>query len=229
MVPQAGAAAAPVALSSLPEPTWRFLLARGLPQFAGETALPVLAFYGGWRLSGLAGGIGASAVVSLALAALLVRRGRDTGLVVLGAVFVAIQALVALAAHSATVYLAQPVAFSFLLALAYVGSVVAGRPLIGIFASAWYPFPDWFRASRPFKREFGMQTLVWAAFCVARATLRLVVLLHSGVGGFVVISLLTGAPPYAVIVGWGLWHARRTFSRLDDSEVASPGAAETAD
>lgn len=229
LVPQARAAAAPLDLSSLPEPTWRFLLARGLPQFAGETALPVLAFYGGWRAWGLAGGIVASTAVSLALAAALLRRGRDTGLVALGALFVAIQALVALAAHSATVYLAQPVVFSLLLAVAYVVSVVVGRPLIGVFASAWYPFPGWFRASPPFRREFGMQTLVWAAFCVVRAALRLAALLHSGVGGFVVVSLLTGGPPYAVLVAWGVWHARRAFSRLADEDVSGLVAAGPAD
>jgi hypothetical protein len=78
----------------------------------------------------------------------------------------------------------------------------------------------WFRASVPFRREFGMQTLVWAAFCVARAVLRLVVLLHSGVGGFVVVSIVTGAPPYALLVGWGIWHARRSFSLLDAAALA---------
>jgi hypothetical protein len=204
-------------VTDLPDPTWGFLLRQGLPQFACETVLPVLAFYAGWKVLGLAGGVGCSTIVSLVLAAVLVRRGRDTGLVALGAVFVAIQAVVALAAHSATVYLAQPVVFSFLLALVYVGSVAVGRPLIGIAASAWYPFPSWFRASRPFRREFGLQTLVWAVFCAARATLRLVALLHAGVAGFVVVSLLTSGPPYAVLVGWGVWHARRVFGRLDES------------
>jgi intracellular septation protein A len=205
----------------LPEPTWRLLLARGLPQFAGEAAMPVVAFYAGWRVWGLGAGIGLSTAASLTIAAWLVRRGRDTRLLMLGVVAVVIQSAVALAAHSATVYLAQPVVFSFLWAIAYVGSVIVGRPLIGVFASAWYPFPSWFRATAAFRREFGLQSLVWAGFCVLRATLRLVILLHSGVGGFVVVSLLTGLPPYAALVGWGLWHARRSFSRLDLSSSAA--------
>lgn len=192
------------------------MLGRGLPQFALEAVTPVLAFYAAWRAYGLGAGIAASTVVSVAVAAYVVRRGQDVALVALGVVFVLVQAAVALATHSTTVYLAQPVVFSSLLALVYVGSVVVGRPLIGVFASAWYPFPAWFRESAPFRREFAMQTLVWAAYCLARAALRLVVLLHSGVGGFVVVSLLTGVPPYVVLVVWGIWHARRTFSRLSD-------------
>jgi intracellular septation protein A len=189
------------------------MLGRGLPQFVLEAVVPVVVFYAAWRAGGLAAGIAVSTVCSIAIAAYLVRSGRDAGVVLLGVAFVLIQAGVALAAHSTTVYLAQPVVFSALLAVAYVASVLAGRPLIGVFAAAWYPFPRWLRESDVFRREFGMQTLVWAAFMLLRAGLRLWSLLHAGVGGFVVVSLLTGVPPYVVLVGWGIWHARRTFSR----------------
>lgn len=215
MVLAPGAPAAPERLDDFPEPTWRLMLSRGLPQFAVEAVMPVLAFYAAWRAFGLGAGVAASTAVSLAIAAVIVRLGRDVALVALGVVFVLLQAAVALVSHSTTVYLAQPVVFSLLLAVVYVVSVVLGRPLIGVFASAWYPFPRWFRDSAPFRQEFGLQTLVWAAYCVLRAALRLVVLLHSGVGGFVVVSLLTGVPPYVVLVVWGIWHARRTFARLD--------------
>ena len=117
--------------ADLPAATWRFLLQRGMPQFALEAVVPVLVFYGAWKAWGLVGGIVASTVVSLALAAILLRLGRETGTVALGALFVVIQSAVALAAHSTTVYLAQPVVFSALLALAYIASVILGRPLMG--------------------------------------------------------------------------------------------------
>ena len=169
VVRTAGTPLAQTQLDDLPPPTWRSLVARGMPQFAAEALLPVAAFYAGWRLSGLAAGIGVSAIISIALAAVLIRRGREVGLVVVGAAFVVIQAVVGLVSGSATVYLAQPVVLSGLWGIAYVVSVLVGRPLIGVFACAWYPFPAWFRASAPFKREFGMQSLVWAAYCFARA------------------------------------------------------------
>ena len=169
VVRTAGTPLAQTQLDDLPPPTWRSLVARGVPQFAAEALLPVAAFYAGWRLYGLAAGIGVSAIVSIALAAVLIRRGREVGLVAVGAAFVVIQAVVGLVSGSATVYLAQPVVLSGLWGVAYVASVLVGRPLIGVFACAWYPFPAWFRASAPFKREFGMQSLVWAAYCFARA------------------------------------------------------------
>ena len=215
MVQQAGAPLAPGRIDDLPDPTWRSMLRRGLPQFGGEAIVPVLAFYAVWRLSGLTPAVVASSAVSVTIAVWLIRRGRDVALVAVGAIFVLVQALVGLAAHSATVYLAQPVVLSALWGVAYFASVAIGRPLIGVFANAWYPFPDWFRASPPYRREFAMQSIVWGVYCFARAGLRLWTLLESGVGGFVVVSLLTGAPLLAALVLWGIWHARRTFSRLD--------------
>jgi intracellular septation protein A len=205
----------------LPEPTWRSMLGRGLPQFVGEAVAPVLVFFAAWKLAGLGAAIAASTVVYLALAAVLLRRGRDVTLIAVGAVFVVIQAIVGLAAHSATVYLAQPVVLSGLWAVAYFVSAAIGRPLIGVFANAWYPFPAWFRASEPYRREFGRQSVVWGVYCLARAALRLFVLLHLGIGGFVVISLVTGFPVFVALVAWGIWHARRVFSRLDVAVAAS--------
>jgi hypothetical protein len=44
--------------------------------------------------------------------------------------------------------------------------------------------------------------------------LRLVALLGAGVGGFVVVSLLTGVPMLLALLFWGIWHARRSFQLL---------------
>ena len=206
-------AGAPLAaqLNALPEPSWRLLLGRGLPQFALEAVVPVAVFYAAWSAAGLMTGIVASTACSLVLAALLVQRGRDAGLVAVGALFVLIQAAVGLVSGSTTVYLAQPVLFSGLWGVAYLGSVLVHRPLVSTFACAWYPFPAWFRQSPEFLREFGMQSLVWSAYCFARAGLRLAVLLHGDVGAFVGVSLLTGTPVVVALVAWGIWHARRAF------------------
>jgi len=220
MVRSAGTPLASGRVDDLPDPTWRSLLGRGLPQFVGEAVAPVLVFYVVWRAAGLGSAIVASTVVSLVLAAWLVRRGRDVALVAVGATFIVIQALVALAAHSATVYLAQPVVLSALWAVAYFVSAAVGRPLIGVFANAWYPFPHWFRMTAPYRREFGLQSIVWGMYCLGRAVLRLFVLLHSGIGEFVLVSVVTGAPVLVALVAWGIWHARRAFGRLDLAPAA---------
>jgi hypothetical protein len=222
MVRPAGTPLAPGGLDDLPEPTWGSMLGRGLPQFIGEAVVPVLVFFAVWKAAGLGPAIAASTVVYLVLGVLLLRRGRDIALVAIGAVFVVIQAIVGLASHSATAYLAQPVVLSAVWSVAYFASVAIGRPLIGVFANAWYPFPPWFRATAPYKREFGLQSIVWGVYCLVRAALRLFVLLHSGVGAFVAISLVTGFPFFFGLVFWGIWHARRVFSRLAVATTGVP-------
>lgn len=171
----------------------------------------MLVFYGVWRTSGLGPGIAASAAVAGLVVLWQARRGLDVALAAATCLFIVIQALVALVAHSATVYLAQPVVLSACWGVAYLVSVALRRPLVGAFARAWYPFPREFRESEIYLREFGMQSVVWGVYCLGRAGLRLAVLLAGGIGGFLVVSLVTGTPVLVALVLWGAWHARRTF------------------
>jgi uncharacterized protein DUF3159 len=205
-------------MSQLPDPTWRMLLGRGLPIFAAEGVVPVAVFYAVWRSAGLAPAVVVTSIVGGAIVLWEVRRGSDVALAGVTCVFLVIQAIVALLAHSATVYLAQPVVVSALWGVAYLVSVAIRRPLIGAFARAWYPFPPEFRASERYRHEFGLQSIVWGVYCLARAGLRLWALLSSGVGGFVVISIVTGTPLLAALMFWSLWHARRAFT----DPVAAP-------
>ena len=81
VVRHTGKSLAPGRLEDLPEPTWRSMLQRGAPQFAGEAVAPVLVFYAVWKVWGLAPAIAASTVVYLTLAAWLLRRGHDLTLI----------------------------------------------------------------------------------------------------------------------------------------------------
>ena len=215
MVRAAGAAPAPGGVVEAPEPTWGYLLRRGAPAFAAEGVLPLVVFYGAWRLWGLTAGIILATTLSAAVVAMESRRGRDTPVARITLLFLAVQAVVGLAAHSATVYLAQPVLASAAWGVAYLVSAAIGRPLVGVFAQAWYPFGPDFRASVEFRREFTMQSVVWGVFCLGRAGARLAALLGAGVGGFVLVSFATGTPAFAALVAWGLWHARRAFADVD--------------
>jgi hypothetical protein len=183
--------------------------------------LPILAFYGAWRIWGLVGGIAAATATSALVIVWKARTGRETTVAWLMLVFLVVQAAVGIASHSATVYLAQPVVLSAGWGIAYFVSAGIGRPLVGLFAQAWYPFPREFRVTPIYRREFGMQSVVWGALCVVRAGLRLAALLGSGVGGFVLVSVVTGAPIFFALVAWGVWHARVTFSRVDLEPAAA--------
>jgi Protein of unknown function (DUF3159) len=225
MVRSSAAAADPGGVTDLPEPSWRFLLAHGLPTFALEGFVPAVVFYGVWQSAGLAAGIAASAAVAGVIVLWQLRCGRDVALAAATGVFITIQALVALAADSATVYLAQPVLVSACWGVAYLASAAIGRPLIGAFAGAWYPFPSDFRASEHYRREFGMQSLVWGVYCLGASAIRLGILLTSGVGALVVVSFLVGTPGPMALVLWGVWHARRAFSSPHTQRESSSAPA----
>src|ERR1051325_6703624 len=145
-------------LAPLTEPSFRGILLAGLPGFLREGFLPVGAFYAGLRLSGLAAGIGASAVLSVLVYLYERRGGRDGLLVRLSLLFVAVQSAVGLATDSTTVYLAQPVPINAAWGLAFLASVPLGRPLAGLLACAWYPFPVWYRETERVQRVFGVES-----------------------------------------------------------------------
>jgi len=206
----------------LPAPTLRYLASRGGPAFAAEGVLPIVVFYGAWQLWGLTAGIVIATTLSASVVIWQIRRGNDAPLARITLVFLAVQAVIGIASHNATVYLAQPIVLSAGWGVAYLVSAAIGRPLIGLFAQVWYPFPPAFRAGRVYRHEFGMQSVVWGLFCLARAGLRLAALLGAGVGGFLLVSFATGTPAFFALVAWGLWHARRRFSRSDEEPTGRP-------
>jgi hypothetical protein len=199
----------------LPEPTFAGILRTGLPGFLREGFLPLGAFYVGLRLGGLAVGIGASTAASGVVYLLERRAGRDALLVRLSLGFVFVQAAVGVAADSTTVYLAQPVLLTAAWGLAFVASVAIRRPLAGALACAWYPFPRWFRETEPFKRVFGVESLVWGAYFFARSGIRLAALLHGSLENFLLIVFLTGMPAMLALMVWSIRYAMRGLADAD--------------
>ncbi|MFL5959040.1 MAG: hypothetical protein ACJ75G_02060 [Gaiellaceae bacterium] len=157
------------------------------------------------------------AITASAAASLLVylyerRAGREALLVRLSLGFVAIQSVVGMAAHSTTVYLAQPVLAAAAWGFAFLLSVPLGRPLAGSFASAWYPFPRSVRETADFRRVFGIISLVWAAYFLARSALRLAILLRGSLESFLAVTFLTGTPVMLVLFAWSIRYSIRRLS-----------------
>jgi len=203
--------------SGLTEPTFAGILRTGLPGFLREGLLPVGAFYLGLRLGGLAVGIGAATAASVAIYLLERRAGRDGLLVRLSLGFVLVQGVVGIAADSTTVYLAQPVILTAAWGVAFAASVPLGRPLAGALACAWYPFPRWFRETPQFKRVFGVESLVWGAYFLARSGIRLMALLQGSLESFLLIVFVTGFPAMLVLMAWSIRYAMRELDEPDES------------
>ena len=197
----------------------------GLPGFLREGFVPLGAFYVGLKLDGLVAGIVASTLASLLIYLYERRAGRDGLLVRLTLAFVAVQAGVGLASQSTTVYLAQPVLIAAAWGLAFLVSVPLRRPLAGALACAWYPFPAWFRETDAFKRVYGIESLVWGGYFVARSGLRLAMLLHGSLESFLLISFVTGTPAMLLLLIWSIRFAMRRLADVALPEAALRAAA----
>jgi len=209
---RASAAAPAPEEEELTAPTFLGVFRAGAPGFLREGFLPLGAFYAAFQVGNLTTAIVVSAAVSL-LIYLYERRARREGLLVrLSLLFVVVQSVVGLAANSTSVYLAQPVLVAAAWGLAFLLSVPLGRPLAGSLACAWYPFPRSFRETAAFKRVFGIESLVWAGYFLARSALRLVILLRGSLESFLAVTFVTGTPVMLLLLAWSIRYSIRRLS-----------------
>jgi hypothetical protein len=196
-----------------PEPTFRSIFLAGAPRFAREAFGPVVAFYLGWKLGSLVVGIVLASAVGIGLELYERRRGRGGALALVSVAFVVVQAVVGLLSDSAAVYLAQPVLVSAIWGLANIGSAIVGRPLAGVLADAWYPFPADVRQSRTYRRVFGVESIVWGVYLLARSGVRLLALARGSIDAFAAVQVATGVPFSIALVAWSVHYAVRGFER----------------
>lgn len=196
--------------------TVKGLLLGGGPRFARDAFGPVLAFYLGWKLAGLAVGITAATVVSVTSWRYERRRERPGTIARLSLGFVVIQAVIGLVSGSAAVYLAQPVLLSAALGIVFLVSAMIRRPLAGVFANELYPFPSEVRDSQTFRRVFGRISIAWGSYQLLRSAIRLLALAHGSIESFLIINLVTGVPFTAGLMAWSIWYGVRGFRRSDE-------------
>lgn len=200
----------------LPPVRARELLLGNGPRFARDAFGPPLAFYVGWKLSGLVVGIVASTVMSL-LAFRAERRAERPGFMVrLSLAVVIIQAVIGLIADSERVYLAQPVLVTGVYGLAFIVSVAIGKPLAGAFASDFYPFPDEVKSSITFRQAFARISLAWGVYLLIRSAMRLATLSESSVEAFLVVNFVTGVPLTGLLMSWSVWYGIRFFRQSEE-------------
>jgi intracellular septation protein A len=186
------------------------------PRFARDALGPVLVFYLGWKLVGLTAGIVGATVVAFIAYGWERRQARSGLSAMIGLGIALVQMLVGLASGSALAYLGPPVIINGIYGLAFVVSVMIGRPLAGVFAQETYPFPPEVKASVTFRRVFSRISLVWGAFLLLRCGFRLFALSWRNVDLFVAVNVVTGIPFTAALMTWSIWYSLRSFRRSEE-------------
>ena len=202
----------------------RSALASGLPTLLREGLFPLATFYLVWRWWGLAAGIVASVCVSAVIFLAERRAGRDALMLRIALASVVLEAAVGLLSGSTRAYLATGALENAVWAAAFIGSAAIGRPLAGVFARATYPFPPGFQRSDLFLRVFGVISVVWGLYLAARCAVQLWIVVHGSVGGFVIVSFVTGKPTMIGLFAWSIWFATRRLDVADPAGSGDPSA-----
>jgi intracellular septation protein A len=179
----------------------RSLLKSVGPRLLRDILGPTLFFYAGWKLTkNIFVGVGLGSAFSLLAYWYERRHGRPGIIARFVLAIVVIQAVVGLATGSATAYLIQPAILGAINGVIWVGSVIIGRPLAGLFAGEVFPVDDETRASPEFRHVFRHVSLLFGIFFLVFAGVQAVVLVIVGVGAFVAVRVADVICTLAMVV-----------------------------
>jgi len=191
-------------------PSLRAVVRHALPALLESTIVPGALFYVVLLLDGFHGALIAALVWSvLALARRVVRGHKVPAILVLSVVLVSARTVVAYVTGSAFLYFVQPTASTFLVALLFLVTAAARRPIIERLARDFCPLdPEMF--ARPFVRRFFLRlSLLWFVVLATQAGFVMWLLLASSVRTFIVErSLVSAVLTVGGIVLSTLWFVR---------------------
>lgn len=206
------------------------VLRHSLPNVIVGKVIPVAVFLGFLNLIGTTGALLAALGWSLAVVVHRRWRGeRIPGLVLLSTIGLAAKTVLALATGSLVVYFLQPTISTAFVGLAFLASVLMGRPLAERLAADFCPF-DPETADHPMLRLFFHRlSLLWAVTSLINAGVTLWLLLTQSVTTFVLIKSFMGPSFTAATLGIALvWFRYRTRSagvRLEFGSTLGPQLA----
>jgi hypothetical protein len=169
----------------LPSP--RAFLRHALPNIVEGTLAPGALFYLVLVLAGFRGALIAALGWSLlATVRRVVKRQRIPGVLLLGLALMALRTVVAFATGSAFIYFIQPTAGTFLVALVFLVTAVAGRPLVERLAHDFCPFDPELLKQQFLRRFFLRVSVLWCTVLSVNAGFVLWLLLRTSLRAFVV-------------------------------------------
>jgi intracellular septation protein A len=201
-------------------PSFRTLLFGSGPRFMRDAFGATVVFYVGWKLHGLLLGVVAATVWTVTVYVWERRHARPGIAARIGLAIALLQAGAALASQSVIGYFAPPVIINAVYGLAFLVSVVIGKPLAAVFAMEAYPFPAEIRALPGVRRAFAHISLVWGFYLLFRSVFRLVVLLNFSVDVYVAVNVATAGPMLAGLMAWSFWYGLRGIRRAVTESLA---------
>jgi intracellular septation protein A len=171
------------------------------------TLLPVVLFYGGYRVWGFSTAV--LIVLSWSVLIFGFHLRRTGGADVFSATtfgFAVVKALAGLTSNNQWLYLAWPSLENIVYGVAFFGSALLGRPLLALFAQRLYPIPRGVRSSDAFQRAFLITSGVWLLGHSLRAVLRLWLLsLNLPLAEYLIADTIAGWPINISLMAFTAW------------------------
>ncbi|GAA4052552.1 VC0807 family protein [Nonomuraea soli] len=179
---------APPVAASFTMPSLPTLLRHALPRAIESMFMPVIAFWAGFFLAGLAGGLVTGLMWVYGCAAWrLARRTALPGMVILAVVAITARTAFSLAADSAVLYFLPPLAGVFCVSLVFLATAPTRRPLARRVACDLVPMPEGVQEHPAMRRFFRRHSVMWGCVQLANASLSLWLLLSQPVEGFLLV------------------------------------------
>jgi hypothetical protein len=169
----------------LPSP--RAFARHALPSLIESTIGPAALFYIVLVASGFRGALIAALAWSfLAAIRRVIRRQRVPGMLLLGLFLVSLRTAIAYATGSAFIYFVQPTAATFMVAVVFLVTAMAGRPFVQRLAHDFCPFDPELMKHDFLHRFFLRVSLLWAAVLTTNAGFVMFLLLRTSLRAFVI-------------------------------------------
>jgi hypothetical protein len=181
-----------------------------------EAGIPIVVFVVANVLWSLRVALIAAVAVALAIGIFRLVRRHSVRHAANGLLGVAIGAVIAWRSGEAKDFYLPGILYTAGYVVALVGSVAAGRPLVGWLWSviADHGSPRWYR-DEGLRRTFSWLTVIWAAVYLLKLAGNLWVYFDAGLSDDQKASILgvmriaLGAPPYALLLALTIWAVRR--------------------
>lgn len=201
-------------------PHWRTVLTHSMPNVVEGKLVPVALFLGLLEFVGMTPAlIGALGWSLFALARRYLLGKRVTGLLILTTVGLGARTVAALLTGSLLIYFLQPTVTTALVGLAFVGSVLIGRPLAERLVMDFVPIDEETRSHPTLKRFFRHVSLWWAFTSGINFAITLWLLLNQSPTTFVVVKSFLGPITTTLTFGVAFFWFRSLMTRSGTTVV----------
>jgi hypothetical protein len=207
---------------------YRAQMLAGIGGWSGTViaAIPTVVFVVVNSFAGLRAAIFSAVGSALLLALYRLARKQSIQQALTGLFGVLIASIIAARTGHAKGYFLFGIWTSFAYGGAFVVSVLARRPLIGLIWEFLDPTPiadgrPWYRV-RPLLRAYDLATLLASTIFLARGIVQLALFRDNATGWLAFARIAMGYPLYIAAVGFGFWIVNRARKRLvRDAELAA--------